>query len=126
MEFINPPSAPAVVGPYSVTCRLDNGFLFLSGQISLDPVSGQLLGSTPAEQTNIIMTNIIRILSDCGYSLDHIFKCVIYTTQLSEFASINSAYEKALGNHKPVRSTVGVTALPKGGLVEIEVTAFRG
>jgi 2-iminobutanoate/2-iminopropanoate deaminase len=124
-DYINPSSAPAAVGPYSVAVKTGDGFLFLSGQIPLDPKTGEIRGLTVAEQTKTVLENIRGILADCGCFMTNVVKCVIYTTDLSQFSALNEAYAEAFGNHKPVRTTVGVAALPKGALVEIEVTAYR-
>ena len=124
-RFINAASGPKAVGPYSTAAETDNGFLFLSGQIPLDPASGNIKGVTVAEQTATILTNISGILSELGYQKSDIIKCVIYTTDLSQFPELNQVYESFFGGHKPVRSTVGVSALPKGALVEIEATGRK-
>ncbi len=124
-KFINPENAPAAVGPYSTAVSTENGFLFLSGQISLDPATGIVSGNSSALQAEIILNNIRNIVTACGFNITDIIKVVIYLTDIAAFSDLNNIYTAFFGNHKPVRTTVEVTALPKGALVEMEVTCFR-
>jgi len=124
-RFINPASAPKPVGPYSSACLLENGFLFLSGQIGLNPKTGEMAGNTISEQTTQILNNIKNILTEMSYSISDIIKVVVYLKDISKFSEFNNLYEKFLGNHKPIRTTVEVSNLPKDALIEIEVTCFH-
>ncbi|MBI2606205.1 MAG: RidA family protein [Deltaproteobacteria bacterium] len=117
--------APAPIGPYSQAIEAGK-FVFCSGQIPLDAKSGQLVGATPAEQTEKIMDNIRAVLIAAGAGLDQIVKTTIFLTDMKAFAEVNAVYERRLEGHRPARSTVAVSALPKGALVEIECTLFRG
>jgi 2-iminobutanoate/2-iminopropanoate deaminase len=119
-------NAPATIGPYSQAQRFGN-LLFLSGQIPLDPDTGQIVGSTAGEQTVQVMKNLKAVLSAGGSRFDLLLKTTIFLTDLAAFAEVNAAYADALGQHRPARATVQVAALPKGALVEIEgVAALDG
>lgn len=124
MKFIESVGGVNPVGHYSTGVLLENGFLFLSGQISIDS-NGVIIGSTVGEQTKNILNNISRILSELGYSKEDVFRVVVYITDISKFQEFNEVYKEFFGNHKPVRTTVEVKGLPKGALVEIEVSAFK-
>ena len=117
-------NAPAPVGPYSQAIEV-NGMVFCSGQIALDPVSGALVGETPAQQTEKLMDNMRAVLETAGLGMGDIVKTTIFLLDMKAFAEVNAVYEKKLGGHKPARSTVAVSALPKGALVEIECVAVR-
>jgi 2-iminobutanoate/2-iminopropanoate deaminase len=116
--------APAAIGPYSQAMAWGD-LIFASGQLALDPSSGELHGETAAEQTEKVMENLAAVLQAGGGSLQTILKTTIFLTDLSEFAAVNTAYERALGGHRPARATVEVRGLPKGALVEIEAVAVR-
>lgn len=124
MEFFNSVGKVKPVGHYSTAVVLNNGFLFLSGQISIDE-NGDIVGDSIKDQTKNILENVKRIISDLGYSVENIFKVVVYITDISKFSEFNEVYRSFFGEHKPVRTTVEVSNLPKGALVEIEVSAFK-
>jgi len=126
LELINPKSAPKPVGPYSTAVVLNNGFLFLSGQIAIDPKTGEMKGENVKEQAEVIFLNILNILNELGYKKEDIFKCVVYLKKMSDFKDMNSVYESFFEGHKPVRTTVEVSNLPKDALVEIEISAYKG
>ncbi len=115
--------APKALGPYSQAIEC-GGFVFLSGQIPLDPATGEMVGKTAAEQTRQIMQNIQAVLEASGLAITDIVKTTIFVTDLSQFAAINAAYEQWLSAPYPARSTIQVSALPKGALVEIESIAL--
>jgi 2-iminobutanoate/2-iminopropanoate deaminase len=117
-------NAPAPVGPYSQALE-SGGIVFCSGQIALDPSTGQMVGDTPAAQTEKLMDNIRAVLESAGLGMDRIIKTSIFLVDMKAFAEVNAVYERKLGGHKPARSTVAVSALPKGALVEIECVAIR-
>lgn len=124
MKFIDKAGSSNPIGHYSTAVELENGILLLSGQISIDE-SGNLVGTTVAEQTRNVLKNIKSILSELGYGIEDISKVTIFITDISKFSEVNEVYKEFFGNHKPVRTTVGVSGLPKGALVEIEVLAYR-
>lgn len=116
-------SAPAAIGPYSQAIVLNN-MLFISGQIPLDPTSGNLAGNDIETQTEQVLKNVDAILQKAGTAKDKIVKTTIFITNMDSFPTVNAIYEKYLsGTLFPARSTIEVSALPKGALVEIEVIA---
>ena len=120
----NAPNAPAAIGPYS-QASVFGRFVFLSGQIPLDPKSGALVEGGIEAQTEQVMKNIYAVLSHLGLGFEQIIKTTIFLTDLAHFQTVNGLYEKALGGVKPSRSTIQVAALPKGAMVEIEVIAAQ-
>ena len=119
------PGAPKAVGPYSVATEA-NGFVFLSGQIPLDPESGQLVSGGIEQQTDRVLQNISTVLEHPGLSFANATKTTIFLTDLAHFKTVNGIYEKWLGDNKPARSTIQVAALPLGAIVEIEMIAAKG
>lgn len=115
--------APAAVGPYSQAVQTEQ-FVFLSGQLGLDPTSGKLRDGLE-EQTRQILQNLRVVLEEAGSGLEHVVKTTIFLTNIEDFARVNSVYATAFPTEPPARSTVQVSALPLGGLVEIEVIALR-
>lgn len=115
--------APAPIGPYSQAIQAGD-YLFISGQIAIDPLTGNLVGDGMEEQTSMVLKNIENILISAGSSLSNIIKTTVYIKNMDDFKMMNEVYEKFLGNTKPARSTVEVSRLPKDALVEIEVIAF--
>lgn len=118
-ETVDAAGAPPAIGPYSHAVRVD-GLLFCSGQIPLDPASGEIVGATPAEQTRRCMENLSEVCAAAGTSLARAVRLTIYTTELGAFAEINEVYGSFFGAQPPARAAVGVAALPKGSLVEID------
>lgn len=116
-------AAPAAIGPYSQAIECD-GWLFLSGQIPLDPSSGELIEGDVAAQTEQVLTNLSAVLSAANASFDDIVKTTIYLTDLSDFSAVNAVYAKRFAANPPARATVQVAALPKGARVEIEAVAY--
>jgi 2-iminobutanoate/2-iminopropanoate deaminase len=116
--------APAAVGPYSQAVLADLGasaqVLFCSGQIPLDPATGQLVSEDPAEQARRCLQNLQAVCQQAGASLADALRLTIYTTELSAFAQINEVYGTFFGEEPPARATVGVAALPLGAKVEID------
>jgi len=117
-------SAPVPVGPYSVATEA-NGFVFVSGQVGIDPATGAIVDGGVAAQTRQIMENVGAILGDLGLGYADIAKTTIFVTDMGDFAAVNSVYGEFVSDSKPARSTVGVAALPLGVPVEIEVLAAR-
>jgi 2-iminobutanoate/2-iminopropanoate deaminase len=120
MKYVQTNEAPAAVGPYSQAI-VSNGMIFCSGQIGLD-ATGMLAQGIEA-QVQQIMTNIKAVLHAEGSDLGHVVKTTIYLTDIAQFAVVNDLYARYFSVHQPARSTVGVAALPKGALIEIEVVA---
>jgi 2-iminobutanoate/2-iminopropanoate deaminase len=117
--------APAAIGPYSQAVRVGN-FIYTSGQVALDPSSGQIAGTTAAEQTKRVFENLKAVLAAAGTDLSHVFKTVVFLKDMGDFAAMNEVYARYLapsGVVPPARSTVEVARLPKDSLVEIEVIA---
>jgi len=123
MEFIHSDLAPKAIGPYSQAVRAGQ-FLWLSGQIPLDSVTGNLVEGGIMEQTHQVLNNIQAVLSAAGALLQNVVKTTCFLTNLGDFASFNEVYTQHFGAHKPARSTIQVSALPRGALVEIEVVAY--
>ena len=118
------PSAPAPAAPYSVTNEA-NGFLFVSGQVGLDPATGERERDDVAAQSARVMQNIGAILGDLGLSYSDIVKSTIFLTDMADFSTVNEVYGSFFEGAYPARSTVQVAGLPLGFLVEIEVIATR-
>lgn len=124
-EAIDAPGAPAAVGPYSHAVRCGD-LLFCSGQIPLDPVSGELVGQTPAEQAARCLQNLSAVCEAAGTSLRDAVRITIYMTDMSAFAEVNDVYAGFFEADPPARAAVGVAALPKGAAVEMDaIVALR-
>jgi 2-iminobutanoate/2-iminopropanoate deaminase len=123
-KIISTDKAPAAIGPYSQA--VDSGpFLFCSGQIALDPQSGNLVGADVKAQAEQVMRNISAVLAAADMNFSHVVKTTIFLTSMNDFAAVNEVYGKHFSSHPPARSTVAVAGLPRGALVEIEVLAQR-
>lgn len=122
MKTISTPNAPAAIGPYSQG-SIVGGLLFASGQIALDPASGELVGTTIEEQTAQVMKNVGALLAEAGTDFDHVVKTTCFLNDMDDFAAFNAEYAKSFGDVRPARSAVAVEKLPKGALVEVEVIA---
>ena len=114
--------APKPIGPYSQGVKV-NGFLYLSGQVALDPRSNEFIGGDIAQQTERVMENIRAILEAGGSYLHHVVKTTVFLKDLKDFAAMNEVYGRYFKAAPPARSTVEVARLPKEALVEIEVIA---
>ena len=122
MITISTQSAPAAIGPYSQG-NIAGGLLFASGQIALDPKTGELVGATIEEQTAQVMKNVGALLAEAGTDFDHVVKTTCFLNDMDDFAAFNAEYAKSFGEVRPARSAVAVEKLPKGALVEVEVIA---
>jgi 2-iminobutanoate/2-iminopropanoate deaminase len=123
-ESVTAPNAPEAVGPYVHAVRA-GGLLFCSGQIPLDPRTGELVGATPAEQAGRCLENLAAVCAAAGASLGDAVRMTIYLTDMASFVSVNEVYGSFFESDPPARVTVGVSALPKGAKVEIDaVVAF--
>lgn len=121
--YENIPNAPKAVGPYSPAVQA-GGMVFLSGQVGLNPESGQLIGPSIEEQTQQALNNLQSVLAGLGLSFSDVVKSTIFLTDLGHFQTVNKIYGDALGGHRPARSTFQVSALPLGAIVEIEMIAL--
>lgn len=122
LEQLQTTAAPAAIGPYSQAIRA-GAFLFCSGQIPLDPVSGELVAGGIAAQTEQVMRNMAGVLGAAGLNFDRVVKTTIFLTNLGDFAVVNGIYGGRFGAVPPARSTVQVAALPRGAAIEIEFVA---
>jgi 2-iminobutanoate/2-iminopropanoate deaminase len=113
---------PQPIGPYSQAVK-SNGFLFISGQVSLEPRSNEFVPGDIRQQTEKVMENIKGILEASGVNLNHVVKTTVFLKDMSDFATMNEVYAKSFAAAPPARSTVQVARLPKDALVEIEVIA---
>jgi 2-iminobutanoate/2-iminopropanoate deaminase len=120
--IINSPDAPAAIGPYSQAIQSGN-FVFLSGQIPLDPLTMQISGSDAASQADQVLRNIGAILRQAGLDYTDIVKSVIYLIDLADFAAVNEVYSRYIPQPFPARTTIQVAGLPRAAKIEIEVTA---
>jgi 2-iminobutanoate/2-iminopropanoate deaminase len=116
--------APKAIGPYSQAIVAD-GIVYTAGQVALDPQTGELVGSTVAEQTDQALKNIAAVLVAAGSSLGQVVKTTVYLADMADFAAMNEVYARHFGGHRPARSTVQAAGLPKGARVEIDAIAIR-
>ena len=121
-EIIATEAAPAAVGAYSQAVAVD-GWLFCSGQVALDPATGDLLSSTVAAETQRCLDNLTAVLAAGGADWSSVVKVTAFLTDMNDFAEFNEAYSGYVGAEPPARATVGVAALPKGARVEVECIA---
>lgn len=124
MNVIATDKAPAAIGPYSQAVQTGN-LLFCSGQIPLDPATGELVGGDVAAQTEQVMKNIAGLLGAAGLTTANIVKTTVFLTTMDDFSAMNEVYGKHLSAPQPARSTVAVVGLPRGVKVEIECIAEK-
>ncbi len=122
MQMINTENAPQAIGPYSQAVKYEN-FLFVSGQIAIDPKTGKMVEPDIEKQTRQVMENIKAILEEAELNFNHVVKTTIYLKNINDFEKVNKVYGEYFTEHKPARATVEVSNLPKGALIEIEVIA---
>lgn len=118
-------AAPKAIGPYSQAIRA-NGFVYTSGQIPLDPATGELVQGSFEEQVHRVFANLGAILSAAGTGFSRVVKATVYVTDLGNFQRLNTIYAGYFGDHKPARTTIEAPALPKGATVEIDLIALEG
>lgn len=124
-KSVNTDGAPKAIGPYEQAWVV-NGTVYTSGQIALDPKSGEMVPGGIVEQTRRVMENLKAVLEAAGSSLDRVIRTTVYMTDLTQFGTMNGIYAERFGSNKPARSTVQVAALPRGALVEIDAVAIAG
>ena len=118
-EPVTAPGAPAAIGPYSHAVRA-GGLLFCSGQIPLDPESGELVGESPGDQAHRCLENLAAVCDAAGASLADAVRLTVYMTDLGAFNAVNDVYAGFFEHEPPARVAIGVAALPKGAQVEID------
>ena len=123
-KVISTSKAPAAIGPYSQAIEV-NGMVFLSGQIPINPATGEFVEGGVKEQTVQVFENIKNVLSEAGLTTANIVKTTVFIADMSMFAEMNAVYANYFDSDFPARSAVAVKALPKGALVEIECIAVR-
>lgn len=125
LKKISTDKAPSAIGPYSQGI-VANGFLFTAGQIPLDPVAGKIVEGGIVEQTEQVMKNLQEVLGAAGANWGDVVKTTVFLQDLAHFPTVNEVYGKWLGDARPARSTVQVSALPRGAMVEIDAIAVVG
>ena len=118
------PNAPAAIGPYSQAMQTGN-MLFVSGQIPIDPATGEFAGTDIATQTNQSLTNIKNILAAAGYTMNDVVKTTVLLADIADFTAMNAVYAEYFTENKPARAAFAVKDLPRGSLVEIEAIAAK-
>lgn len=121
-QIVHTDQAPAAIGPYSQGI-IANGLLFTAGQIALDPGSGQVIAGDVVAQTEQVFRNLAAILGIAGASWSSVVKATVYLTEMRDFPKVNDVYARVMGDARPARSTVQVSGLPRGVLVEIDLVA---
>ncbi|HLT06405.1 MAG TPA: RidA family protein [Cyclobacteriaceae bacterium] len=124
-EIVFSKNAPAPVGPYSQAVKVGNT-LYVSGQIALDPDTGELINENITEETHAVMKNLDAVLAAAHFSFNDVVKCTIFIKNMDDFATINEAYAQYFNSSPPARETVEVSKLPKNVNVEISCIAVRG
>ncbi|MCH7892294.1 MAG: RidA family protein [Gemmatimonadetes bacterium] len=125
IKFINTSEAPGAIGPYSQAV-IAGEWVFASGQIPIDPATGELIDGGIADQTDRVLKNLSAVLHEAGLSLDQVVKTTVYLADMGSFGEMNEVYAKHFGDHRPARATVQAAALPKNVGVEIDVIAWLG
>ncbi|BAA29948.1 137aa long hypothetical protein [Pyrococcus horikoshii OT3] len=123
-EVIFTENAPKPIGPYSQAIKAGN-FLFIAGQIPIDPKTGEIVKGDIKDQTRQVLENIKAILEAAGYSLNDVIKVTVYLKDMNDFAKMNEVYAEYFGESKPARVAVEVSRLPKDVLIEIEAIAYK-
>lgn len=124
MKAIHTQQAPAAIGPYSQAIEV-NGFVYASGQIPIDPATGEFVAGGIKEQTRQALTNASHIMEAAGTDMAHVVKTTVFLADMADFAAMNEVYATFFAEPYPARSAVAVKALPKGALVEVECIACK-
>lgn len=124
-EEVRSGKAPKAIGPYSQAVKIGR-YVFLSGQIPIDPFNGELVGGGVGEQTRQVLKNLQAVAEEAGAGMRDVLKTTVYLTDLSTFSEMNAVYAEFFTEPYPARATVGVAALPKGAAVEIEAVVVIG
>lgn len=123
-KIINTTNAPAPIGPYNQAV-IANGFLFMSGQVAINPSNGEVVSSSINEETHQVMRNIKAVLLEASYGFEDVVKTTIFLSDMNLFAEVNEIYGSYFESNFPARETVAVKGLPKGVNVEISMTAYK-
>lgn len=123
-KVLHTDKAPAAIGPYSQAIEV-NGFVFASGQIPINPVTGEMVAGDVKEQTRQALTNASEVMKAAGLDLSHVVKTTVFLADMNDFAAMNEVYATFFSAPFPARSAVAVKALPKGALVEVECIAVK-
>ncbi len=122
VETVQTSKAPAAIGPYSQAARA-NGFIFVSGQIPIDPETGEIVSGGFSEQARQSLENLLQILIASGAGLEKVVAVDVFITDISQFAAFNKIYEGYFSGHKPARAVIEVKGLPRGAMVEVKCVA---
>ncbi|GAC1479410.1 MAG: RidA family protein [Gemmatimonadaceae bacterium] len=125
LQTITTTDAPAAIGPYSQAV-IANGILYTAGQIALDPATGQVVTGDVVAQTERVLANLGAVLTAAGATWGDVVKTTVYLQDMNDFPRVNEVYGRALGGARPARSTVQVSALPRGARIEIDAMAVVG
>lgn len=123
-DIVSTPRAPRAIGPYSQAVRFSGNLVYTAGQIPLDPATGEIVGSTAAEQAEQVLKNVTAILEAAGSSLAKVVKATVFLKNMADFAAVNEVYARFFPSDPPARSAVEVARLPRDVLVEIECLAL--
>jgi 2-iminobutanoate/2-iminopropanoate deaminase len=122
LKTVKTDNAPSAIGPYSQGI-VANGFLFTAGQIALDPATGQIIEGDVKAQTERVLKNLTEVLAAAGVSWKDVVKTTVFLHDMNDFPAVNETYARMIGDARPARSTVQVSGLPRGVLVEIDAVA---
>jgi 2-iminobutanoate/2-iminopropanoate deaminase len=122
LEAVQTDRAPAAIGPYSQAVVAD-GWVYCSGQIPIDPDTGELSAGDVSEQTDLVLRNLAAVLKAAGCSLQRVVKTTVFLADMGDFAAMNDVYARHFGDHRPARAAIQAAALPRGCAVEIECVA---
>jgi 2-iminobutanoate/2-iminopropanoate deaminase len=125
LSAVSTEAAPKALGPYSQAIRAGQ-FLFVSGQVPIDPVSGQMVAGTIADQTRRVFENVGAILTAGGASFQHVVRTTVYLADLGDFSAMNDVYATFFTSPQPARSTIQASRLPRDARIEVDVIAFLG
>jgi 2-iminobutanoate/2-iminopropanoate deaminase len=124
LRSVTTDKAPKAIGPYSQAI-VTGDLIFCAGQVALDPKTGELVSGDIREQTRRVLDNLAAVLDAAGAGLDRVTKTTVFLTDFAEFAAMNEVYAEKFGAHRPARSTVQISTLPRGARIEIECIAMR-
>jgi len=122
MDYVDSANAPKAIGPYSQAIKA-NGFVYTSGQTPLDPATGEMVQGAFEDQVHQVFRNLEAVLTAAGSSFGKVVKATVYVTDLANFQKLNTIYASYFGDHKPARTTIQASGLPKGAQVEIDLVA---
>lgn len=124
MDYVETANAPKAIGPYSQAIKA-NGFVYTSGQTPLDPATGEMVEGAFEDQVHRVFRNLEAVLTAAGSSFGKVVKATVYVTDLGNFQKLNTIYASYFGDHKPARTTIQASGLPKGAQVEIDLVAVQ-